>query len=181
MAHHVKPQFRGSVRLRPAGPLATECSNACSNGVWIRVDFAGTPVKLQVSELGKRQMCGRQLAIGRTPLQKKSSRRASRPSPIRDSNSLGGTIKPQVRGLSGPISSVKSGHKCLRDESGCAVKAQLRGGVDALLQLGSSPFCSYPWVCLLLASNPVSPTREFDGVPIGAPSRLAPAMWQVLY
>jgi hypothetical protein len=60
---------------------------------------------------------------------------------FQDSNSLGGTIRPQVRGLSSPISSVKSGYKCLWAEGGCEVKAQLRGGVDASLQPNSSPLC----------------------------------------
>jgi len=59
----------------------------------------------------------------------------------RDSNSLGGTIKPQVRGLSSPISSLNSGYKCLAAESGRGAKAQLRGCVDALMRPNSSPFC----------------------------------------
>ena len=37
---------------------------------------------------------------------------------FQDSNSLGGTTKPQVRGLTSPISSAKSGYKCLRAEGG---------------------------------------------------------------
>jgi hypothetical protein len=52
---------------------------------------------------------------------------------LHDSNSLGGTIKPQVRGLCGPISSAKSGHKCTAAESGRGGKPQLRGCVDALV------------------------------------------------
>jgi len=59
-----------------------------------------------------------------------------------DSNSLGGTRLLQARGLSGPISSVKSGHNCLRAGSGCGGKPQLRGHADALLQHVSSPCCS---------------------------------------
>jgi hypothetical protein len=86
-----------------------ECSNACSNEVWTKADFAEVRVRPQASDLMKRETRGRQLAMRRTPLQKKSSRRASRPSPIRDSNSLGGTIKPQGRGLFGSSSGLKSG------------------------------------------------------------------------
>ncbi|GEM_PF-7024420 len=44
---------------------------------------------------------------------------------IQDSNVLGGTIKPQVSGLSSPISSLRSGYKCLWTEGGCEVKVML--------------------------------------------------------
>ena len=75
-----------------------------------------------------------------------------------DSNSLGGTIKPQVTGLSSPISSANSGYKCLWAEGGCEVKAQLRGGVDARAWLRSTPCCPQSsWARLVARSNPVSP------------------------
>ena len=60
----------------------------------------------------------------------------------RDSNSLGGTTFSQVRGLSSPISSVRSGYKCLWAERGRGVKAQLRGGADAFMRPDNSPLCS---------------------------------------
>jgi len=58
-----------------------------------------------------------------------------------DSNSLGGTTFPQVTGLSSPISSAKSGYKCLWDEGGRRVKAQLRWRVGAFMRPNRSPLC----------------------------------------
>ena len=80
-----------------------------------------------------------------------------------DSNSLGGTIKPQVRSLSGPISRVKSGHKCLAAQSGCGVKAQLREGQTSSRSSVAVPVAHSPiWACLVVqfpsAHTPVSLT-----------------------
>ena len=58
-----------------------------------------------------------------------------------DSNSLGGTKFPQARGLSSPISRVKSGYKCLWAESGSGAKPQLRGCGGGLNAAKSIPFC----------------------------------------
>ena len=61
-----------------------------------------------------------------------------------DSKSLGGTIYPQVTGLSGPISSVRSDHKCLWAGSGRGLYTQLRGRADAVTWPKSIPFCPEP-------------------------------------
>ena len=60
---------------------------------------------------------------------------------FRDSNSLGGTIRPQARGLSSPISRVKSGYKYLAAESGREVQAQLRGCGEGGLKPRCNPCC----------------------------------------
>jgi hypothetical protein len=56
-----------------------------------------------------------------------------------DSNSLGGTTFSQVRGLSSPISRVKSGYTCLRAEGGGRANGQVRGGLDAFMRPNAVP------------------------------------------
>ena len=87
------------------------------------------------------------LGLAAAPLYQRVPTRPNSHKHFQDSNSLGGTRKPEVRGLSSPISSVKSGYKCLRAESGSGVKAQVRGCVDALMRPRSSvnAVCSQEW------------------------------------
>ncbi len=91
-----------------------------------------------------------------------------------DSNSLGGTKFPQVRGLCSPISSAKSGYECLVSESGrgqgCSSEAVLRPSCSS----GAVPVAHSPLgFCLVAGSNPVSPTTCTErGAPSGAPFRL---------
>jgi hypothetical protein len=81
------------------------------------------------------------LGLAAAPLYQRVPRSPNSHKHNQDSNSLGGTIKPQVTGLSSPISRVESGYKCLVAESECGVKAQLGGGVDAFVRPNSSPCC----------------------------------------
>ena len=51
----IKPQVRGYISTTAGMPKMAECSNACSNAVWIRVHFTETRTKAETSELRKRE------------------------------------------------------------------------------------------------------------------------------
>ena len=62
-----KPQVIGTIVALPSVAPKAECSNACSNVVWIRVPFVGVRVMPQARELRQRETRRRHWTMRRTP------------------------------------------------------------------------------------------------------------------